>query len=69
MSTRHCHFKCVVLAVTALCNTSTLLVLLLQCQHDSVNTVSASYCSVIFVNENENENSEKRENNEFINEN
>ena len=26
-------------------------------------------CSVIFVNENENENGEKRENNEFVNEN
>ena len=27
------------------------------------------YSSVIFVNENENENGEKRENNEFVNEN
>ena len=27
------------------------------------------FCSVIFVNENENENGEKRENNEFVNEN
>ena len=31
--------------------------------------VSVTHCSVIFVNKNENENGEKRENNEFVNEN
>ena len=31
--------------------------------------VSWCYCSVIFINENENENGEKRENNKFVNEN
>ena len=30
---------------------------------------NSAHSSVIFVNENENENSEKRENNEFVNEN
>ena len=32
-------------------------------------TENQAYGSVIFVNENENENGEKRENNEFVNEN
>ena len=36
----------------------------------SENILNRQYClSVIFVNENENENGEKRENNEFVNEN
>ena len=43
-----------------------------QCFNKRKYTVSGKsnpLCSVIFVNENENENGEKRENNEFVNEN